>query len=196
MHITDRITGLLAAWNEGDKTALDKLMPLVEQELRRIAARRMRRENRGHTLQTTALINETYLKLIDQRAAGFKDRAHFFALAAQIMRRVLLDHARRQNRLKRGGGAIQINLAEAGLITPVALSEDIIALDEALTRLAEFDRLKSQIVEMRHFGGLSVEEIGECLNVSPVTVRRHWSLAKAWLRSELRKGSPEAAASE
>ncbi len=185
MSQSQEITDLLIDWNSGDKSAIDKLMPLVEGELRRIAARFMRRENDNHTLQTTALVNEAYLKLIDQKQTSWQNRAHFFALSAQLMRRVLLDHARKQHRAKRGGDAIYVDLAEVALVAP-AVNEEIIALDEALNKLAAFDEVKSQIVEMRHFGGLTVEEVAEVLKISPVTVMRHWSLAKSWLQRELR----------
>lgn len=180
------ITGLLLAWNKGDDSALDKLMSLVEVELHRIAARYMRRENSDHTLQTTALVNEAYLKLIDQRQANFQNRAHFFALSSQIMRRILLDHARNQKRSKRGSGAEHLDISEVAIVSP-KLNEDIIALDWALRKLEEFDSMKAKIVEMRHFGGLEVKEVAEVLHVAEITVMRHWRLAKAWLRKELEK---------
>lgn len=179
------ITGLLIAWNDGDQAALDKLMPLVEKELRRLAAQQMRRENQDHTLQTTALVNEAYLKLIDQTQTKWQNRAHFFALSSKIMRRVLLDYARTQKRSKRGGDAVHLEISEISVLIP-AINEDLIALDAALDRLGEFDQTKSRIVEMRHFGGLSVEEVAEVMQIAPITVMRHWSLAKAWLRRELR----------
>jgi len=160
-------------------------MPLVESELRRMAANYMRRENPGHTLQTTALVNEAYLKLVDQREVHWQNRAHFFALASQLMRRILLDHARTQRRAKRGGAAVHVNLDEVAVITPEK-SEDLIALDEALTRLADFDLPKSQLVEMRFFGGLTVNEVAEVMGIAPVTVMLHWRLAKAWLQREIR----------
>jgi RNA polymerase sigma-70 factor (ECF subfamily) len=186
MTETQEITSLLLAWNRGEDSALDKLLPLVENELHRIAARYMRRENSDHTLQTTALVNEAYIKLIDQRRANFQNRAHFFALSAQIMRRILLDHARNQKRFKRGGGAEHLDIAEAAIVSP-ELNEDVIALDSALKKLEEFDSIKAKIVEMRHFGGLEVKEAAEVLQVSEITVMRHWRLAKAWLRKELEK---------
>lgn len=160
-------------------------MPLVESELRRIAANYMRRESPDHTLQTTALVNEAYLRLVDQREVHWQNRAHFFALASQLMRRILLDHARAQRRAKRGGKAVHVNLDEVAVITPEK-SEDLIALDDALIRLAEFDFKKSRIVEMRYFGGLSVNEVAEVLGIAPVTVMLHWRLAKAWLGREIR----------
>ena len=184
MTETSEITGLLLAWNRGDVSALARLMPLVESELHRIAARYMRRENLDHTLQTTALVNEAYLKLIDQRQANFQNRAHFFALSAQIIRRILLDHAKNQKRSKRGGGAEHLDIAEVAVVSP-KVREDIIALDLALKKLDEFDSVKSKIVEMRHFGGLEVKEVAEVLQISEITVMRHWKLAKAWLRKEL-----------
>lgn len=184
MSEAPEITSLLLAWNEGDELALAKLMPLVESELHRIAARFMRRENSDHTLQTTALVNEAYLKLIDQRQVNFQNRAHFFALSAQIMRRILLDHARNQKRSKRGGGAEHLDIAEVAVVSP-KFNEDIIALDLALKKLEKFDSIKAKIVEMRHFGGLEVKEVAEVLHVSEITVMRHWKLAKAWLRKEL-----------
>lgn len=181
------ITRLLVDWGGGDRAALDRLLPLVEAELRRIASRHMRRETPGHTLQTTALVNEAFLKLVDQREARWQNRAHFFAIAAQIMRRVLLDYARTQNRAKRGGAAAHVALDEAAALSPERCGE-MLALDEALRELAKFDEVKSRIVEMRYFGGLSVEETAEVLGVSPATVARHWSLARAWLSRELRGG--------
>lgn len=161
-------------------------MPMVEAELRRIAANYMRRENPGHTLQTTALVNEAYLKLVDQREVRWQNRAHFFALASKLMRRILLDHARAQRRAKRGADAVHVDLNEVAVIAPKK-SEELIALDEALTQLAEFDQKKSKIVEMRFFGGLTVNEVAEVLGIAPVTVMLHWRLAKAWLQRELRE---------
>lgn len=184
MSSKQEITQLLIDWSEGDATALEDLMPLVEGELRRIASHCMRRENPGHTLQTTALVNEAYLKLVDQTSAHWQNRAHFFAIAARIMRRILLDHARTQKRAKRGGGAVHIQLDGVALSTEK--SNELYALDEALSRLEAFDPLKSKIVEMRYFGGLTVEETAEVLRLAPVTIMRHWSLAKSWLRRELR----------
>jgi RNA polymerase sigma factor (TIGR02999 family) len=176
---------LLIDWNNGSAEALEKLMPLVERELRRIAANHMKRESPGHTLQTTALVNEAYLKLVDQREVRWQNRAHFFALSSQLMRRILLDHARAQKRGKRGGDAVHVALEDVAVITPEK-SEELIALDEALTRLAQFDSKKSKIVEMRFFGGLSVNEVAEVMGIAPVTVMLHWRLAKAWLQKEMR----------
>lgn len=185
MSTEQEITRLLIRWGEGDAGALERLMPAVESELRRIAARHMRGENPNHTLQTTALMNEAYLKLAGQREARWENRAHFYALASQIMRRVLVDHARARDRGKRGGDFERVEMGEADARSS-ARSEELLALDDALRRLAEFDPLKSRVVEMRHFGGLTVEETAEFLGVAPITVMRHWSLAKAWLRRELR----------
>jgi RNA polymerase sigma factor (TIGR02999 family) len=186
MSQSPEITELLQDLNGGNREALDRLMPLVEGELRRIASRYMRRESQNHTLQTTALVNEAYLKLIDQHHANWQNRSHFFALASKIMRRILLDYAKAQQREKRGGDAVHLDISEIAVIAP-AVSEEIIALDEALKRLAEFDETKARIVEMRHFGGLEVKEVAEVLQVSEVTVIRHWGLAKAWLRRELER---------
>jgi RNA polymerase sigma factor (TIGR02999 family) len=185
MADSHEITNLLLAWNNGEEASLERLMPMVERELRRIAAAFMRREGSEHILQTDALVNEAYLKLIDQREVNWKNRAHFFALAATLMRRVLLDHAKTHKRAKRGGGAVHLDVAEVA-VAGREVSEDLIVLDDALNRLAQFDLVKSQIVEMRHFGGLSVEEAAEVLKIAPITVMRHWRLAKAWLRRELR----------
>jgi RNA polymerase sigma-70 factor, ECF subfamily len=178
------MTQLLAAWSDGDREALDKLLPLVEDELHRLAHRYMSREREGHTLQTTALVNEAYLRLIDQREVRWQNRAHFFAMAAQIMRRVLVDMARARGRAKRGRGQLQVSLSEAANV-PVVQSADVEALDDALKSLEALDPRKSQVVEMRFFGGLSLQEIADVLEVSVGTVRRDWSLARAWLHREL-----------
>jgi len=183
--LPQQITQLLIDWNNGSAEALEQLMPMVEHELRRMAANHMRRETPGHTLQTTALVNEAYLKLVDQREVHWENRAHFFALASQFMRRILLDHARSQRREKRGGEAVHVNLDEVAVITPEK-SEDLICLDEALKRLAEFDPKKSKLVEMRFFGGLTVNEVAQVMGIAPVTVMLHWRLAKAWLQREMR----------
>jgi RNA polymerase sigma-70 factor, ECF subfamily len=181
----ESVTELLIAWSEGDLSALDRLMPLIESELRRLASYHMRRENEAHTLQTSALVNELYLKLVDQKRAKWQNRAHFFAVAAQLMRRILVDHARRNIRGKRGGGVADLTIDDVAVISEEK-SAELLALDEALTRLATIDPFKGRIVEMRHFGGLTVEETAEVLKVSGITVMRHWSLAKAWLRREVR----------
>jgi RNA polymerase sigma factor (TIGR02999 family) len=186
MPETQNITDLLLAWSEGEDLPLERLMSLVEGELRRIAARYMHRENSDHTLQTTALVNEAYLKLIDQRKANWQNRAHFFALASKIMRRVLLDHAKGKRRAKRGGGAVHLDISDVAVMLPV-VSDEVIDLDEALTRLAKHDELKSQIIEMRYFGGLTVEEVADVLRLAPITVMRHDRMARAWLRVELEK---------
>jgi len=184
---TESVTDLLIAWNDGDTSALDRLIPLVEGELRRLAKYQMRRESPTHTLQTTALVNEVYLKLVDQDHARWHNRAHFFSIAAQIMRRILIDYARRNLRGKRGGGAAVLPLEEVAVLTPEK-SVELLALDEALKRLASVDPLKARIVELRHFGGLSVKETAEVLKISEVTVIRHWGLAKSWLRKQVRGG--------
>jgi RNA polymerase sigma factor (TIGR02999 family) len=183
--MSQQITELLIDWNKGSADALEKLMPIVEAELRRIASNYMRRESPGHTLQTTALVNEAYLKLVDQKEVQWQNRAHFFALASQFMRRILLDHARSQRRAKRGGEAVHVDIEEVAIVSPQQ-SNELIALDEALVRLAEFDPGKSKIVEMRFFGGLTVNEVAEVLGIAPVTVMLHWRLAKAWLGREIR----------
>ena len=185
MSTPETVTQLLLAWSNGDATALDRLLPYVETELRRLAGFHMKRESPGHTLQTTALVNELYLKLVDQRQVKWQNRAHFFAVSAQLMRRILVDYARRQLRSKRGGGMSNLTLDEAVIISPEK-SADILSLNEALDRLTKLDPFKARIVELRHFGGLSVEETAEVLKISEVTVMRHWSLAKSWLRREVR----------
>ena len=181
------ITGLLVDWNNGDKSAMERLLPIVERELHRLAHAYMRRENPNHTLQTTALINETYLRLVDQRRVQWQNRAHFFGIAAQIMRRILLNYARDQNRQKRGGKAIHVSLSEA-MIMPGEKDREIIALNDALTRVETIDERKAKVVELRFFGGLSVDEVAEVLKVSTVTVMRDWAFAKAWLSREMHNG--------
>ena len=174
------VTQLLRDWSAGDKSAFDQLVALVHAELRRLARRYMMRERANHTLQTSALINEVYLRLVDQRNVALNDRAHFFAVAGQVMRHVLVDHARRRGYAKRGGGAFMVALSEA---EPVASEEaaEVLALDEALDALAAYDPRMSRIVELRYFGGLSVEETAEAMDLSPATVKRHWVIARAWL---------------
>jgi len=176
----DEITQLLKAWGAGDERALERLTPVVEDELQRLAHRCMAREKPGHTLQTTALVNEVYLRLVDIDAVNFQDRAHFFAISARMMRRVLTDFARSRNYQKRGGGAVQVSLDEDLVISPEK-DADILALDEALTQFAALYPRQSQVVELRFFGGLEVEEAAEALKISPVTVKRDWRFAKAWL---------------
>lgn len=180
----NEVTRWLLAWSDGDQAALDQLMPLVYDELRHLAHSYLKRERPGHTLQTTALVNEAYLRLIDQHRVEWQNRAHFFGIASQLMRRILVDHARSRHVAKRGGGARQVSLDEAMVVSAERAAE-VVALDEALTALAAIDRRKSQIVEMRFFGGLSIEETAEVLAVSPGTVMRDWTLAKAWLHREI-----------
>lgn len=178
------ITQLLMAWSNGNQSVLDELLPLVENELHNLASYYMRREHPGHTLQTTALLNEAYLRLVDQKEVRWQNRAHFFGIAARIMRRILLNHARDQKRLKRGGGAFRVSLSEVAF-TSTEKSAELLALDEALNRLADIDERKSQVVELRFFGGLSVEETAEVLKISVATVMRDWNMAKAWLGREM-----------
>ena len=175
------VTQLLLDWSRGDQAALNKLLPLVHEELRRLAQHYMRGESPYHTLQTSALVNEAYVRLVDQRDVHWQNRAHFFGVAAQVMRHILIDHARTQRRLKRGGDAQQVPLDEAILMAPER-ADELIALDEALTQLEAADPRRSKVVELRYFGGLSIEETAEVLGVSPGTVMRDWTLAKAWLR--------------
>ncbi len=186
------ITALLEAWGGGDKSALDRLMPLVYDELRHLAHRYMTHERSGHTLQTTALVNEAYLRLVNWKEVRWENRAHFFAASAQMMRRILVDFARERQYLKRGAGAIQVSLGEAAALTECK-SSDLVALDEALTALFEVDQRKGQVVEMRFFGGLSVKEAAAVLKVSEETVMRDWRLAKVWLLRELGRGSNDEA---
>lgn len=184
------ITQLLAAWGTGDKSALDKLLPLVHAELRRIARRQMSQERDGHTLQATALVNEAYLRLAGQESFEWHSRAHFFAVCAQVMRHVLIDHARAHARDKRGGGAVQVSLEEAAAFAGQQ-AEHFLALDEALKFLESVDPQKSKIVELRYFGGLSIEETAEVLDVSPRTVRREWQRSKAWLYRLITEGTTD-----
>jgi RNA polymerase sigma factor (TIGR02999 family) len=183
--VETEVSRLLVEWGQGDQEALDRLMPLVYTELRRLAQRNLRRERPDHTLQTTALVHEAYLELVDQRRANWQNRAQFFAIAAQLMRRVLVDYARSHRAAKRGGDYIKLSLDEA-----VAQSEeksaDLLALDEALDRLAKLDLQQSRVVELRVFGGLSVEETATALSISPRTVKREWSMARAWLHQQLK----------
>ena len=178
------VTQLLRDWSNGDKAALDKLVPLVQAELRRRAHHYMRQERPGHTLQTSALVNEAYLQMVDQKGIRWQDRAHFFATAAQVMRHVLVDYARRNARAKRGGDAHQTSLDEVALVSNER-GADLVALDEALSELATLDPRKSKIVELRYFGGLTIEETAEVMTVSAMTVRREWRAAKAWLYQTL-----------
>jgi RNA polymerase sigma-70 factor, ECF subfamily len=183
---THRVTQLLIDWSNGDQSAFDKLMPLIDEELRRLAHHYMSRERVGHTLQTTALVNEAFLKLVNRKNLQWQNRAHFFGLAAQVMRTILVDHARSHASAKRGGGTRNLELDEAMLVSQEKASE-VVALDEALKQLALIDPRQSRIVELRFFGGLTVEEAAEVMRVSPVTIKREWSTAKAWLYHELAK---------
>jgi RNA polymerase sigma factor (TIGR02999 family) len=178
------VTTLLRRWSDGDERALDELLPLVEAELRRLARLYMARERRGHTLQATALVNEAFVRLIDARTIRWQDRAHFLGISARLMRRVLVDHARARGYRKRGGGARKVTLTE-GLIAAPSLDLDVLALDRALEELAGLDERKSRVIELRFFGGLSVDETAEVLRVSPDTIKRDWRLAKLWLLREL-----------
>lgn len=179
-----QITQLLLAWGNGDRAALETLMPLVYDELRKVAARHMRRQRPDHSLQTTALVNEAYMRLIDSSQVRWQNRAHFFAVSAQLMRRILVDFARSRTNLKRGGAAQQVTLDEALVIAPER-GTDLLALDEALTKLAELNPRQAQVVELRYFGGLNEEETAEALKVSLRTVQRDWKLARLWLYREL-----------
>lgn len=183
------VSQLLADWGRGDEAALEKLTPLVYDELHRIARRYMRRENPGHTLQTSALVNEAYLRLVDQKQVDWQNRAHFFGIAAQLMRRILIDHARSYRYEKRGGGAIQVSLDETLTVTQQQASE-LIAIDEALTALSEFDARKGRIVELRFYGGLTNDEIAEVLGVTPRTIEREWRKSKAWLHRMISNKEP------
>ncbi|HEY0079786.1 MAG TPA: sigma-70 family RNA polymerase sigma factor [Pyrinomonadaceae bacterium] len=174
------VTQLLIDWSDGKREALDKLLPLVYDELRQLAERYLRRERKDHTLQATALVHEAYLKLIDQRSVHWQNRAHFFGVAAQAMRRILVDHARGHQAVKRGSGDIKISLDENLLVSDERAAE-LVALDDAMNALAEIDPQKSQIVELRFFGGLSIEETAEVLGIGTATVIRQWRMAKAWL---------------
>lgn len=186
--LPNEVTRLLIDWSHGDKAALEQLIPLVHAELRRLARHYMGRENPGHTLQTSALINEAYIRLVDQQNVPWQNRAHFFAVSAQVMRHILIDHARRHSYAKRGGGARQVPLDEAMALNDQRASE-LVALDDALNILAALDTRKSQIIELRFFGGLSIEETAEAMKISPITVTREWRSAKAWLRREMNKES-------
>jgi len=182
--LSHNITHLLKEWSAGDPRALDRLTPLVYEELRHQAARYLRRERRSHTLQTTALIHEAYLRLIDAKDVHWQSRAHFFAIAANLMRRILVDHARRRDADKRGGSRVRVQLDEALAVADEA-DVDLLAIDEALDRLAVIDPQQARVVELRFFSGLSVEETAAALGVSPKTVKRDWSVARAWLRREI-----------
>jgi len=178
------LTQLLVDWGNGNQSAADKLMPLVYDELHRLAHHYMKHERPGHTLQTSALVNEAYLRLIDQNQVHWQNRGQFFGVAAQMMRRILVDYARSRNYQKRGGGAHPVDLDEAMIVSPER-SAEVVALDEGLKGLEQFDPRKSKIVELRFFGGLSIEETAKVLDVSPGTVMRDWTLAKAWLKKDI-----------
>ena len=185
------ISKLLRSWSDGDRSALERLTPIVYDELHRLARRYMKGERPGHSLQTTALVNEAYMRLVDYKRMQWQNRAHFFAVSAQLMRRILVEHARRHN-LKRGGGVPHVSLEEAAVVGGDRATDpgsQLVALDDALNALARFDARKAQVVEMRFFGGLSVDETAEVLKVSPVTAMRDWNTAKAWLYRELTGGT-------
>jgi RNA polymerase sigma-70 factor, ECF subfamily len=185
----EQVSGLLRAWSDGDRDALDQLTPIVYDELHRLARRYMSRERAGHSLQTTALVNEAYMRLVDYKRMKWQNRAHFFAVSAQLMRRILVEHARRRN-LKRGGAVPHVSLEETAIVDGER-DTDLMALDDAMVTLTRLDPRKVQVVELRFFGGLSVEETAEVLKVSPVTVMRDWSTAKAWLYRELTGGTSD-----
>src|SRR6266550_1469267 len=183
---THDVTELLIEWSNGDKAALDKLIPLIHKELRQLAHHYMSHERPGHTLQTTALVNEAYLRLINRKGVHWQNRAHFFAIAATLMRSILVDHARSHAYAKRGGGIHKIELDEAMIVSQERAAE-VLALDDVLKQLANFDPQQSRIVELRFFGGLTIEETAEVLGLSPATIKREWSTARAWLYRELNK---------
>ena len=192
---SNEVTQLLVAWGNGDQTALDQLMPLVYSELHRLARRHIKKERPGHTLQTSALLNEAFLRLVDQRDAHWQSRAHFFSIAAQMMRRILVDYARSRRYAKRGGDARQVTFDEE-LVVSRQLSADVIELHDALNEMAAIDERKSKVVELKFFGGLSIEETAEVLGVSPGTVMRDWTLAKAWLRLAMESHRIDASSSK
>jgi RNA polymerase sigma factor (TIGR02999 family) len=183
---THEVTQLLIEWSNGDKAALDRLMPLIYDELRRLAHRYMSRERPGNTFQTTALVNEAYVRLVNRKNVQWQNRAHFFAIAAQLMRTILVDHARSHAYAKRGGGATKIGLDEA-MVFSQERAGDVVALDEVLQKLADIDAQQSRIVELRFFAGLTIEETAEVTALSPATIKREWNAAKAWLYRELNK---------
>lgn len=184
------VTGLLKRLSDGDSRAVDVLLPVIYDQLRGLAGSFLRRESPGHTLQTTALVHEAYLKLVGQDAAKYEGRAHFFAVAAQAMRRILVNHARDGNRIKRGGGMRRVELDESAIAGPQE-DMDLVALDESLVRLAEFDQRKARTVEMRFFAGMSVEETAAALGIAPATVKRDWDFARAWLYRDLSRGESD-----
>ena len=186
------VTRLLVAWGHGDESALNRLIPLVHRELRQIAQRCMRGERAGHSLQATALVNEAFLRLVDAQHVNWQNRTHFLAVAARLMRRILVDHARSKRYQKRGGGRVNVEL-DAALMVADELRPDLVELDDALTALATVDERKSSVIELRFFGGLSVEETAAFLKVSPETIKRDWRLAKAWLAREMRRSAGKSA---
>ena len=186
-QLPPNVTQLLIGWGKGDKEALDELLPIVYDELRRQAARYLRRERAGHTLQTTALIHEAYLRLVDQKNVKWQNRAHFFGIAAQLMRRISVDHARTKKRAKRGGSDVWVSLNEATTVVKTQ-DLDVLEIDEALTRLTEIDKQQGKIVELRFFSGMTVDETAEVLGISTATVKRDWSMARAWLHREISGG--------
>ena len=186
-NASEDVTRLLVQWSAGDRQALDRLLPLIYDELHRIAGRQFRRERSDNTLQPTALVNELYLRLIKQSGVNWQNRSQFFGICARIMRQVLVDRARERNAGKRGGGNYRLDLTDLGDVPDKTDGVDLLALDQALERLASFDEQHTQIVEMRFFGGLSIEETAEAIGVSPATVKRDWALAKAWLFLEIKK---------
>lgn len=187
---SNEITELLIAWSGGDKKALDELMHIVYDELHRLAHHHLAKERQDHTLQTTALVNEAYMKLVDQKRVKWQNRSHFFALSSQLMRRILVDYARSRQYAKRGGGASALPLNEALIVTPERAAE-MIALDDALTELAKHDERKARIVELRFFAGMNIDETSELLGVSPGTVMKDWTLAKAWLQREMDRSNSD-----
>lgn len=195
--MNQEVTRLLERLSDGDSRAVDVLLPLIYDQLRALAGSFLRREDPGHTLQTTALVHEAYLKLVNQSEAKFNGRAHFFAVAAQAMRRILVNHARDANRLKRGGDRQRLTLDESGIMAPAAPNAapdsglDLVALDESLTKLASLDQRKARTVEMRFFAGMSIDDTAQALGVAPATVKRDWDFARAWLFRELSPGAPD-----
>jgi RNA polymerase sigma-70 factor (ECF subfamily) len=187
--VAEGVTKLLKAWSEGDREALDRLVPLVYAELKRRAGAQLARERGSHTLQPTALVHEAFLRLVDQRSARWQNRAQFFAVAAQLMRRILVDHARARAADKRGGDAVRISLDDAGDAS-TSPEPDVLLLNQALERLARLDERQARVVELRYFGGLTVEEVAAVLEVSQITVKRDWAMARAWLYRELTSGPP------
>ncbi|QQS45937.1 MAG: sigma-70 family RNA polymerase sigma factor [Acidobacteriota bacterium] len=184
------VSQLLIAWSDGDEVALEKLLPLVNSELRRLAARYMRRERKGHSLQSSDLVNEAWLRLVNQNQVEWRNRAHFFGIAAQIMRRILIDHARRYQYQKRGGGAVRVSLDETAAVTEERAAE-LLAVDEALEKLTAIDARKGRIIELRYFGGLDLDETAEVIGVSSTTVQREWRAARAWLYRILTEGETD-----